>query len=441
MAVAAVSLVMWAAPVKAQESSLGTYSPYTMYGLGNLNRSPLSAFAAMGGASLGFRNGGFDTTGEIRLNVSNPASLSGLVPRSFIFDVGLAGTNQYLSQRSTDGLLRTSFNTFNFNNITIALPIADRVGFAASVSPYSEVGYKVHTVDESYLADLGVVHYYYNGEGDVTEAKAAVGWEPFKNFSIGAEVNYLWGYIDRKYSAQIIPYTGTGKYNNVTATTNEKVARVFGGVGVQYSPVSRDRTRLTIGATYRMGGKLNSDVRDYVPSGNAYGDTVRLAEYKSPVYVPQRVGVGVFFHRPKWAVGVDYVYEDWGNRNGRDEVNDVRYVNTGVLKVGGQYTPNRYDMRGRVASFFNRMTYKAGVRTGRNYLEFHGVPMNERAVTVGFDIPFRADKISNVAIGLEYGQRGSLKGVLVKERYFRISAGVMFFGGDYDYWFQKYRYN
>ncbi len=441
MVAALLAVVMWTAPVRAQESSLGTYSPYTMYGLGSLNRSPLSAFAGMGGASIGFRNGGFDTTGEIRLNVSNPASLSGLVPRSFIFDVGLAGSNQYLSQRSTEGLLRTSFNTFNINNITLALPLANRLGFAFSVSPYSEVGYRVHTVDESYMADMGVVHYYYNGEGDVTEAKAALGWEPFKNFSIGVEANYLWGNIDRTYRAQIVPYTGTGKYNNVSASTNEKVGRIFGAFGVQYSPLDKTRTRLTVGVTYRLGGKLNSDVRDHIPSGNIYGDTVRLAEHKSPVYIPQRIGVGVFFHRPKWAVGVDYIYENWGGRNAYDAVNDVRYVDTGLFKIGARYTPDRYDMRGRVASFFNRMTYKAGFRTGRNYLEFHGVPMNESAVSVGFDIPFRADKISNVAIGFEYGERGSLKGALVKERFFKVNAGVMLFGGDYDYWFQKYKYN
>jgi hypothetical protein len=441
MAGVALAVVMWAAPVRAQGSSLGTYSPYTMYGLGNLNRSPLSAFVGMGGASIGFRNAGFDTPGEIRLNVSNPASLSGILPQSFIFDVGLAGTNRYLSQRSADELMRTSFNTFNFNNVTIALPIATKLGFAFSVSPYSEVGYKMHTVDESYLADLGVVHYYYYGEGDVTEAKAALGRELFRNFSLGVEVNYMWGNINRTYRAEIESYTGTGKYNNVSASTNENVGRMFGGFGVQYSPVSRDRTRITVGATYRMGGKLNSDVTDHIPSGNIFGDTVRLAEYKSPVYIPQRVGVGVFFHRPKWSMGIDYIYEYWGWRNAYDAVNQVRYVNTGVLKIGGRYTPNRYDMRGRAASFFNRMTYKAGLRTGNNYLEFHGVPMNERAVTLGFDIPFRADKISNLAIGIEYGQRGSLKGVLVKEHYFRVSAGVMLFGGDYDYWFQKYRYN
>ncbi len=435
------SVVLLPLAARAQESSLNTYSPYTMYGLGNLNRSPASAFAAMGGASIGFRNGGFDTNGDLRLNVANPASLSAIPRQSFIFDVGMVGSNVYLSQRGREELIKTSYNTFNFNNITIALPLASRLGFALSVSPYSEVGYKIHTDDESHMADLGIVRYYYDGQGDVSEAKAAIGWQPFRNLSIGAEVNYLWGNIDRNYRAEIINYIGPGKYSNVTAYTNEKVARVFGAFGVQYTPLNKLRTRLTIGATYRLGGKLNSDVTDYIPSGNIYNDVIRLNEFRSAMYIPQQIGVGVYFHRPRWIAGADYVYEDWGRRNAYDADNQVRYVNTNAFKVGVRYTPNRYDIRGRVGSFFNRMSYKAGFRTGANYLEFRGVPMNEKAVTLGLDMPFKAINVSSVSVGLEYMERGSLRESLVKERYFKVNVGITLFGGDYDYWFQKYKYN
>jgi hypothetical protein len=419
-----------------------------MYGLGNLTNSSGSAFAGMGGASIGFRNGGFDTTGDIRLNLSNPASLSGIVPQTFVFDVGLTGSNVYARQRSAEGMLKTSFNTFNFSNITLAMPlIGNRLGLALSMSPYSEVGYKIHNDDDSYLDDLGVVRYFYDGEGDVTEAKAALGFQLSRNLSIGAEVNYLWGNIDRKYEAQILPYTGSGTYNSVNAATNEKVSRAFAAFGVQYTPVNKARTRLTVGATYRMGGKLNSDVRDYIPSNNIFEDVIRLDEYKSPTYMAQKIGAGVWFHRPKWAVAADYIFEDWGAHNKPDVLNDVRYVNTNTFKVGGQYTPNRYDIRGRFVSFFNRMTYKAGFRTGANYLEFLGVPMNEHAVSLGVDIPFKATTVSALSVGIEYSQRGSLGKVgtpreaLVKERYFKINVGVMLFGGDHDYWFRKYKYN
>jgi hypothetical protein len=419
-----------------------------MYGLGNLTLSPLSAFSGMGGTSIGFRNGGFDTTADFRLNLSNPASLSSIPPQGFIFDVGLAGSNVYASQQSREGMLRTSFNTFNFNNFSLAFPIiGGKLGFAVSVSPYSEVGYKIHRDDDSHLADLGVVRYFYDGHGNVTEGKAAVGLRLLKNLSVGVEANYLFGNIDRTYQAQILPYTATGEFNSVSASTTETVGRVFAAFGAQYTPVNRPKTRLTLGATYRLGGKLASTVRDYIPSNNIYGDVIRLDEYTSPTYMPARIGAGAFFHRPKWAVGADYIYENWGDHNPYDALNDVGYVNASTYKVGVRYTPNRYDIRGKVGSFFNRMTYKAGFRHGANYMEFRGVPLNESAVSLGVDIPFKATTVSNLSINLEYSQRGrtgavgTLGGDLVKERYFKINVGVMLFGSDYDYWFRKYKYN
>jgi hypothetical protein len=226
----------------------------------------------------------------------------------------------------------------------------------------------------------------------------------------------------------------------VKASTKEWVSRAFGAFGAQYTPIDKLKTRLTFGATYRLGGKLNSDITDFIPSGNVYEDVIRLDEYTSPVYMPQKIGAGFFFHRPKWAVGADYVFEDWGAHNGY-AFSNAKYVNTNVLKFGAKYTPDRFDIRGRFASFFNRMTYKAGFRTGNNYLEYMGLPLNERAVSFGVDIPFKADNVSTLSLAFEYGTRGTLQKSLVKEDYFKISVGIMFFGRDYDYWFEKYRYN
>ncbi len=432
----------------AQENTINTFSPYSMYGIGDLSSASNTAFVGMGGASIGFRNGAYEFAGDTRLNLSNPASLSGLGMRTFIFDVGTVGTNVYLKQRVAGEMLKTSFNSFNINNITAAFSIAGRLGFAFNVSPYSNVGYRIHTDDTSYLADLGVVRYFYNGAGDINEAKAALGWAPFRKLSIGVELNYLWGNIDRTYEAVILNYTGSGEYGEIssrigsTANTNEKVARMFGAFGVQYSPIENSKgTRLTLGATYRLGGKLNSTVTDFIPSNNIYADTIRFNQYKSATYIPQTIGVGVNFHRPKWAVAADWVHQDWASKNTYAGSSDVRYVNTNTFKLGGQFTPNRLDIRGRFSSFFNRITYKVGGRYGTNYLQYGGKPVREKAVTLGLDIPFRAVNVSTLNVGFEYGQRGSLDGGMIRENYFKVSVGVMLFGRDFDYWFEKYKYN
>ncbi len=439
--------IMACGAVAAQENSLNTFSPYTLYGVGDLQGGANTAFTGMGGVSLGYRNGGFDSPVEIRLNMSNPASLSGFGMKNFIFDVGLAGSNNYMRQRSDGGMLRSSNNSFNINNITAAMSLARGLGFAVSVSPYSKVGYRIHRDDLSYLADLGVVRYNYKGSGDVNQAKASLGWAPVERLSLGVELNYLWGNIDRTYEAGILDFTGTGEYgqisagSGVTANTNEKISRMFVGFGVQYMAVYRPKTRLTLGAVYKPGGKLNSTVSDFIPSNNIYGDTIRFIEGKSAARLPQTIGFGAFLHRPGWSMGADWVLEDWGSRNKVAPAEGVAYVNTNTFKLGAQYTPNRFDIRGRAASFFNRMTYKIGVRYGDHYMSFGGHRIKDKAVTLGFDIPFRAMNVSTLNLGFELGERGTLRQGLVRERYFKVNAGVMLFGRDYDYWFEKYKYN
>ncbi|MDR0907873.1 MAG: hypothetical protein LBM63_04645 [Rikenellaceae bacterium] len=428
----------------AQEGSLNAYSPYTLYGLGNLNYTGSTIFSAMGGASIGYRSE-FD----LKVNTTNPASLSGLPRKTFFFDVGLTGSNVYLKQYASHHnsdilqLRQSSYNTFNISNITIAFPIAKRLAMSLNVAPYSAVGYRIQRdeTDPAVLANLGSVSYYYTGEGDINEAKASLGWEPFKGLSIGAEFIYLWGNIDRKYQTYIRPYTGSGSYNNetnsFTGTTNEQVGRVFGGFGLQFTPINKEKTMLTLGATYRLGGKLGSEVTDYIPSGNVYSDIVRLDTLPSVNYIPQSIGVGVFFQRPKFAIGADYIYEDWARNNSFDADNNVGYVNTNTFKLGMQFTPNRYDVR----RFFNRLTYRVGFRYNDYYLQVKGQRMNEKAVTFGVEVPFKMMSVSSLNVGVELGERGTLRSDLIRERFFKINVGVMLFGRDYDYWFEKYKYN
>jgi hypothetical protein len=427
----------------AQEGSLNAYSPYTFYGLGYPNYTGGTVFSSMGGASIGYRS-----EFELKVNTTNPASLGNIPQKSFYFDIGMTGTNVYLSQYGNDNsgnslLRKSSYNTFNLSNITLAFPLTKKLAMSLNVAPYSAVGYRIkrEETDKDVLANLGAVTYCYLGEGDVNEAKASIGWEPVKWLSIGAEAIYLWGNIDRTYQTLIRPYTGSGSYNNeknsFTGTTNEQMSRIFAGAGLQITPLNKEKTRLTIGATYRMGGKLGSTVTDYIPSGNIYNDVVRMDTLPSLTYMPQTIGVGFYLHRPKFSRGADYVYQDWARNNTFDADNDVAYINTNTFKFGAQFTPNRYDIR----NFFKRNTYRVGFRYNDYYLQMKGQKMNEKAVTVGIEIPFKMMTVSSVNIGLELGQRGTLQSNLIKENYFKVNVGVMLFGRDYDYWFEKYKYN
>jgi len=62
-----------------------TTSPYSRYGLGDLDHYSFGRSAAMGGASLGSRH-------SLQINSANPASYTANDSLSFLFDFGIDGT-------------------------------------------------------------------------------------------------------------------------------------------------------------------------------------------------------------------------------------------------------------------------------------------------------------------------------------------------------------
>ncbi len=418
------ALLVVPAALQAQENSINAFSPYTLYGVGELHTPGTIAMRSMGGVGVAMQN-------TLSINTINPAALGATMQRSFLFNFGMEGQNFYSKQ----GDLSTSYNTFNVRDIAIQFPLAKRLGMSASVTPYSSVGYRIQTVetDPDIVADLGYVDYYYTGEGSVTEAKFALGWEPFKRFFIGASAIFYIGDIDRSYKTRITSITGTGSYNSTTALDNTSVSRFMGNVGVQYHAVMKSSTALTIGAVYDFGGDLNAKTKRYISSNNTFGDTVSLVKGVSPVALPASLSVGVYFQRPKVTAGVDYVYQNWTKNNGYDAANQVGYVNTNTFKFGVQFTPNRGDVR-RV---LNRWSYRLGMRYGDSYLSFKGKKLKDAALTLGVGIPIKFFGTSSVDVGLEVGRRGTLSSGLIRDTYFKFSLGLAMFGEDY--WFTRYK--
>ena len=178
-----IAAVMIPCAAAAQTSSINAFSPYTMYGIGEQNTPGTLPMRSMGGVGVAMRSSGV-------VNLLNPAAFSAAPQKSFLFNFGLEGQNYYNSQK-VDGMSKsTAYNTFNFHDIAFQLPLAKKLGLGFSLTPYSSVGYRTkytHDYDPSdpVWGNVGRAQYIYQGEGDVTEVKLGVGWELFKNFSLG----------------------------------------------------------------------------------------------------------------------------------------------------------------------------------------------------------------------------------------------------------------
>lgn len=415
--------------VKAQNSSINTFSPYTLFGIGDMATPGTAYIRSMGGAGVAYRN-------PMMINYLNPASASAVQRQSFLFNVGLEGANYYLKSNTA----KSSFNTFNVRDVAVQFPIAKRLGFIFSMTPLSEVGYRMERseTDEDIIANLGDVKYKYLGEGNVTQFRAGIGMEIVKNVSLGVEAVYLHGNIDRTSSQVITPITTSQTFSSMNIYNNDNISRMFVNFGLQYNAISSAKHLLTVGATYQLGGNLNADrVRTIQGS---YGDTISSKSTAKDIIMPSVLNVGLSYTNYKFNVNADYTFQNWGTQNTKGVASNptdyvVGYTNTNSVKVGAQYTPNRQDIR----RFYNRLTYRAGVRYNDYYLTFNGKKINEKAVSVGIGIPVKFMGTSNINIGAEYGQRGNTRNGLIKENFFKFSVGFSLFGEDY--WFVKQKYD
>lgn len=431
--------------VSAQTSSINAFSPYTMYGIGELNTPGTLPTRSMGGMGVAMRNSSI-------MNLLNPASYSMMARKSFMLNFGVEGQNYYNSQTVDGATKRTAYNTFNFHDIAFQMPVAKKLGLGFSLTPYSSVGYRTNYIhsyngsDDPVWGNVGAIQYLYQGEGDVTEVKLGLGWEVFKNFSVGLAAQYYWGDIDRNFVMTPTSITGEGTYKPTIGIDNNSISSIKGQIGVQWSPVLNQKRALTVGATFDFGGNLNPEVtrRTYVGdlySSSVKGDTTHLA-----LVLPRQLAAGVYYQTAKWSVGVDYVYQNWGSRNKATELSGtgipVAYTNTSTVKMGVEYIPDRYDIRHMLA----RWSYRAGFRYGNYNQTFDGRRLSQYAVTLGIGIPVKFLAISAIDVGVEYGRRGynvADRLGLVRQQYFKFAVGFTLFAGreNNEYWFLRPKYD
>lgn len=432
-----VALLPWSAA--AQMSSINAFSPYSMFGIGEMNTQGAVMNRSMGGVGIGMRS-------AATVNLLNPAAYSATMQRSFLFNFGVEGQNYYNAQNSGSATKRTSYNSFNIHDVAIQLPVAKGLGLGFSFTPLSSVGYRLNLIseDDEVLGNIGGVNYLYQGEGDVTEVKAGLGWEIFKNFSIGVAAQYYWGDIDRSFVMTPTNITGSGSVSQTSGNTNYSISRFKGQAGVQWTALSTQKRLLIFGATFDIGGDLRPQVTNTIYVGNMFNSTVRDEYSRREIVLPMQVAGGVFYQNAKMTLGADYVYQSWNGNTADMELTStglkVGYTDTHTVKLGAEFIPNRFDVR----HFMRRVAYRVGARAGNYHQTFGGKTIGQYAVTAGVGIPVKFMGLSAIDVAVEFGGRGAQKQIaeqvgMIRQHYFKFSIGLSLFGEDY--WFVRPKFD
>lgn len=409
---------------------LNTVSPYSRFGLGDVNNNTLILNTNMGGVGQGLRS-------SYNLNVNNPASYSSLENSVF----ALSMSNRLVSQ-STDALSERN-STSSLGYLAFGFPIGDKFGFGAALLPYSSVGYSLSSTDID--PNFGGVTYDFEGSGGINELVFGLGYDVNKNWSVGINASYLFGNYDR---STIVRFDSSGFFNSAIVNS-ENVNDVQLSFGLQYQrPLKNDLT-FTAGITYNPQSTIStkSSKFQYTFTENSSGvqnpkDTaVNINGSSSEFTMPQEATIGLSIahdeERLNWLLGADLHWKNWANYEAADL--DFPLANSYRLSVGGFIIPHLNPPRGE---YWKRIRYTAGLHFEQTYLVLNGTQLNDYGISFGLSLPLRKSKINpqqygRIEIGTTFGVRGTTDNNLIKEEYIGINIGVTIS----DKWFRKRKYN
>lgn len=424
------------------QTTATTSSPYSRYGLGDLSPGVLPQNMGMGGIATATNR----INGYMNINPLNPSSYSQI--RIMTIDAGLYANRVTYNQ---NGQASKTDANFSINHITFAVPVTKTSALSFGLLPYSQLGYNYRQSIKGFGTgspiDTNTVHYLYNGEGGLTKAYFGYGIGIGKHLSVGANVSYIWGNLKQSQSTEL---------PNLPAALNSKVEdkNSISGLnydyGVQYMFDFSSSKHLTLGYSASANSKLNTDnsyiVSQYKLDGSGVASLpvdsiINRQGVSNKIQLPQINHFGVAFQdEGKYLVGVDYSMGKWSNYS-------IGGVNQGLLdsktlNVGGQYTPNN----NAIGNYWATIDYRLGVILNQTYLNVPNpdnpgfTNIKSTAITLGLGLPLRPyyqNTFYKINVSAELGQRGVLKGGLIKENYVTLRIGFTL----NDRWFQKLKFD
>lgn len=401
-------------------------SPFSTFGIGERYGNALAHNQGMGGLGLSQPQYWY-------LNNQNPALL---VYNSFtVFQVGLMGEQLDLSNGTKTEQVRGG----TMNSLALAFPLKfQKITTSIGLAPYTNVNYRLQydyfiENEASIVTDTAQIQE--RGNGGLAQLYWSTGFKINKNLALGIKASYLFGSVDNDMVQQISPDGQVVSFvTGISESTYSRGFNLGGGISYTIDSLLNGEYRLSLGAIYDFATRASSSLEKNFYSVNSIsGDTVALAvldSKKGKLELPLGFGGGISFAKDrKWAIGVDYYYQDWSTFRSLNQA-ETNADNLGAswrLSLGGEYTPDYISL-----NFFKRVTYRVGLSQAPFFA--NGKEVDDFGINFGMSLPSGR---SSIDLAFKAGQRGAIAENGLKENYFKVYLGVTL----NDQWFIKRKFD
>jgi hypothetical protein len=399
----------------------GSNSPYTRYGFGQLSDQSFGNSKAMGGLAIGLRN-------KYQINAANPASYSAVDSLTFLFDAGMSLQNTNFNENG----YKTNAKNSTVDYIAMQFRLYKGLGITAGFLPYSIVGYNYMIPDKKMSA-----YSNYSGEGGAQQIFIGLGYEIIKNFSIGANVSYIYGDIT---------HTVNTTFNNTDAyislwRENISLSDFKLDLGFQYTHNLNEKHNITLGAIYSFSKDVNSDANLYIEKYNSSSVLLNqdIKTIDNACGIPESFGLGITYNYDnRLTIGLDYASQKWGsvkypkNQQGQYSSIEGLFSDRTKIAAGAEYLPDPYSR-----NLFKRVRYRMGAYYSTPYAKINEKEgAKEYGISLGFGLPiFQSKSILNIS-GQYVKVSPKVSGML-EENTLRVNVGLTF----NERWFMKWKVN
>jgi len=410
-----------------------TNSPYSRFGIGDIDRNGFNNSKAMGGLSTGLRVNN-------QINYMNPAAISAQDTMSFIFDIGISGISKDMKSASASA----EYTDFVFDHLAFSFPIKKWWFASLGITPYSKIGYNIQQTEEYAPIDTVNLHYDYYGNGGINQVFLSNSFVLFENLAIGFNLNYLFGSIEQYNQT----YLDTKSSYATVVADNISVNKLTYDIGAQYYNKINDKLFYVLGLSYSSKTKFNStkkstvlmtenfsfydiNIIDYLAHFASKYDTISYSVNNNyNIEVPARYSVGFSGGiKNKLIVGFDYSYQDWSNIKSLN-IND-NFGADESFNFGLEYIPNKFTFK----NYFKKINYRAGMYLNNSYLKLNNERIKNYGITFGLGFPI-ANQRTSLNFSCSIGKRGMTNNGLIEENYTSFGINLTL----YDFWFIKRKF-
>lgn len=393
----------------------GTSSPYSFYGVGDVRYRGMLENRSMGGVAV--------EQDSIHINIDNPSSYANLKYTTMT----LAGTHSEKTLKEEGESASARRTTLDY--LVVAIPVG-RLGFGFGLIPYSSVGYKIQYISP----DGSENNKRLEGTGGLNKVFFGAGYKIGKNFSVGADVHYVFGKIENDNLEFITDVPVGTRELNLSYLSGFNV-----NFGAMYKTKLTKKLQLHTALSYSLETKLDVESTrtistiDYNGTVNidpeGFDEVVTNREIVKPSKLTLGLGIG---EARKWLIGAELATRPTATLDSHyNNVTNAKFEKYNRYSLGGYFIPDY----GSFTSYAKRIVYRAGFRFEQTGLIINDQGIDDKTISVGVGLP-AFGSFSNFNIGLEYGQRGTTKNGLIQENYFNASVSFSL----NDKWFVKRKF-